>query len=148
MERCLNSLFYMKINFFELLALDQCHPFLFFFSGEVYNSSGVNVFQDQIDQCIEKKLKKKNLSFISFSLLHLAQLSCSERLTNTHQTFLFYFQCNQRVTFQTVLILKVDPDHFPKSMHPNIVFCDTSLTQFRGKNANFTAGYIILCWIS
>lgn len=33
-------------------------------------------------------------------------------------------------------------------MHPNIVFCYTSLTQFRGKNANFTAGYIILCRIS
>lgn len=147
MERCL-LFFIRKLIFLNCQLQTSVTHFFSFFSGEVYNSSGVNVFQDQIDQCIKKKLKKKNLSFISFSLLHLAQLSCSEGLTNTHQTFLFYFQRNQRVTFQTVLILKVDPDHFPKSMHPNIVFCDTSLTQFRGKNANFTAGYIILCRIS
>lgn len=124
-------LFFWKINFFNC-QLQTSVTHFFSFSGEVYNSSGVGLFQDQIER-IKNFIKKSQLSHISFSLLHLTQLSCSERLTYTHYTFLFYFQCNQRMTFQTVLILKVELDHSPKSMHPNIVFNDTSLTQFRGK---------------
>lgn len=55
MERCPLLIFNLKIIFFLTASSRLVSPISFhFFSGKVYNSSGVDVFQDQIDQCIKK----------------------------------------------------------------------------------------------